>query len=154
VAVIRLRLGDCGVLCLGDWFGDSGNARGHASCDVSDRHDVRDDGRLDADIVDQSSGCDHFSDSFLWWGLLVQCLLVLIAEQKLTATRNGRVLGLFRGAETGGGRGVRSTEGHRHGRGVGRLDLVGLGGDYWVVALVRGQNLGCDRLVGRVSRPA
>jgi hypothetical protein len=66
VAVLGLRLCDCGVLCFDDGFGDDGNARGQASCNVSDGHGVRDDGGLDFDIVDQTSGRDHLRDSFLW----------------------------------------------------------------------------------------
>jgi hypothetical protein len=86
--------------------------------------------------------------------LVSTALACLDCRAQLTATRNSRVLGLLRGAETGGGRGVRSTVGHLHGRGVGCLDLFCLGGDDWVVALVSSQHLSCDRLVGRVSRPA
>ena len=77
-----------------------------------------------------------------------------MADQQLTAKRDGHVLDFIRGADTGGDRSVRSTEGHSHGRGVGSLDLVGLGGDDRVVALVSGQDRGRDRFVGSVGGPA
>lgn len=65
VAVLRLRLRDCGVFCFCGWLGDRGNARGDTSfCDSYSRS-MRDCGLVDPDIVDQSSGCNHFSDSFL-----------------------------------------------------------------------------------------
>ena len=77
-----------------------------------------------------------------------------MSDQQLTAKCDGHILDLVRGAVPGGYRGVRSTVGYLDGRGVGRLDLVGLGGDNWVVALVGGQDRSCDRLVCRVGLPA
>lgn len=74
--------------------------------------------------------------------------------ERLTADRGGDGVDLFGDAEAGRGRGVRSAEGHRHGCGVGSLDLVGLGGDDRVVAFVSGQNRSRDGLVGSVGRPA
>jgi hypothetical protein len=56
VAVLRLRLRDSSVSRLGGWFGDGGNARGHASFGGSERHRTRAGGLDEADVVNQDGG--------------------------------------------------------------------------------------------------
>lgn len=73
---------------------------------------------------------------------------------QLTAKCDGHVLDFIRGAVPGGGGSVRPAEWHCHSFDIGGLDFVDFSGDYWVVALVSGQNRSCDRLVSRVGRPA
>ena len=65
MAVLGLGLGDSGVFGLGGRLCDRVNARGHASLGDSDRCRVFDGGLRDPDVVNQASGCDHFSECFL-----------------------------------------------------------------------------------------